>query len=62
MKRLKVRKDVIIYHPVILVVEKGSILRCDGITFGVFGSQAIMNERTHKKDFAEYFEILEVKK
>ena len=59
MKRLRIKKDVVIYHPSILVAEKGSILRCDFILFGEFGNRAIMNGSLNKEKFAEYFELLE---
>lgn len=59
MKSLKVKKDVVIYHPSYLIVEKGSVLRCNGIIFGVIGSKAIMNEHTHPKEYTEHFEEIE---
>ncbi|MHA1285981.1 MAG: hypothetical protein ACTSPB_01135 [Candidatus Thorarchaeota archaeon] len=59
MKRLKVKKDVQIHHPTILVAEKGSVLRCRCILFGSIGDTMIRNETTDPKQFEEYFEILE---
>ena len=58
MKRLKTKKNVVIYHPTTLIVEKGSILRCNHIFFGVFNNKDIMNETTHPDAFAECFEEL----
>ena len=57
--RLRVKKDVVIYHPCVLVAEEGSILRCTHITFGVIGDNSIMNETLNPKEFAEHFELLE---
>lgn len=57
MKRLKVRKHVIIYHPSTLYAEKGSILRCKHILFGESGNKDIMSESSHPKKFTEFFEI-----
>ena len=58
MKRLRVKKDVVIYHPSPLIAEAGSILRCERILFGVKGNRMIMNEHTHRPEYIIYFEEL----
>jgi len=60
MMILRVKKDVIIYHPTILIIEEGSVLRCDHILFGIFDNSSIMREDTHPDIFSEYFEKIEL--
>ena len=55
--KIEVKKDVVIYHPHVLIAEKGSVFRTEkGIIFGVIGNDIIMNESSHPKEFAEHFE------
>jgi len=58
MKRLRVKKDVVIYHPSPLIAEVGSVIRCDKILFGVIGNNMIMNEFTHRLEYTTHFEEL----
>ena len=55
LRRFRALKDVQIYHPHPLVLEAGSVVKADGVIFGVPGSTVILNDLSDAEIFKEYF-------
>lgn len=60
MRHFRVKKDVLIYHPSVIILEKDSTIKCENVVFGVIGDIRIMNEKLYPEFFEKYFEELDV--